>query len=63
VADHVILVDPVLHVSAHKIVALPLEQQGGDGAVYSTRKGDKNFFAGGHVVEEQNDEGVARFVK
>ena len=47
-ADDVVLVDPVLHVGAHEVVALLLEQQGGDGAVHSARHGDEDFFAGGH---------------
>lgn len=60
VADDVFLVDPVLHVSADDVVALLLEQQGGDGAVDATGHGDEDFFARGHGV---SDEGRAAFVK
>ena len=59
-ADHVVLVDPVLHVRAHEFVALPLEQQGGDGAVDSAGHGDEDFFGGGHGGKRR---GARSFVK
>jgi len=48
VADDLVLVDPVLHVRAHDVVTLLLEQQGGDGAVHSARHGDENPFTNRH---------------
>src|SRR5690349_4887961 len=44
VAEDVVLVDPVLHVRAHDVMPLLLQQQGGDGAVDSAGHRDEDFF-------------------
>ena len=42
--DDVVLVDPVLHVSAHDLAALLLEEEGGDTAVDAAGHGDEEAF-------------------
>ena len=49
VADNVILVDPIFHVSAHEGVTLGFEQESSDGAIDAAGHGDEQVFCGqGH---------------
>jgi hypothetical protein len=48
VPDDAVLVDPVLHVGAGHVEALPLQEEGGDRAVDAAGHGDKDSFAFWH---------------